>query len=278
MLFVHVLKVHRNRFGVDGEAPGWRKGAAGRNDGTVSGRNAPHGRTGRPPVTSRAQILDAARRLIGRDGWEKLSIRRLAAELGIGTMTLYHHVRDKEDLLLLLITEYADQVPQPDLPSEPRDRIIATATLIHDALAAWPWAAEVLTADGFIGRLGESVWMVEAIVAGAIDYGCTPDQAVHVFRHIWYYTVGEILVRAHSAAQPADAGGAADRAPLFSGLDKSRMPRLVALGDRWRTLSAQDTYPQGLRALVDGLLAQATPETPCQVGLPGSAEPGSRTS
>ncbi|WP_182897436.1 TetR/AcrR family transcriptional regulator [Microbispora sp. H10830] len=234
-------------------------------------RNAPHGRTGRPPVTSRAQILDAARRLIGRDGWEKLSIRRLAAELGIGTMTLYHHVRDKEDLLLLLITEYADQVPQPDLPGEPRDRIIATATLIHDALAAWPWAAEVLTADGFIGRLGESVWMVETIVAGAIDHGCTPDQAVHVFRHIWYYTVGEILVRAHSAHQPADAGGPTDRDPLFSGLDKSRMPRLVAIGDRWRTLSAQDTYPQGLRALVDGLLAQATSGRPRQVA---SAERG----
>ncbi|WP_260617391.1 MULTISPECIES: TetR/AcrR family transcriptional regulator [unclassified Microbispora] len=211
-------------------------------------------------MTSRAQILDAARRLIDRDGWEKLSIRRLAAELGIGTMTLYHHVRDKEDLLLLLITEYADQVPRPDLPGDPRDRIIATATLIHDALAAWPWAAEVLTADGFVGRLGESVWMVEAVVAGAIDHGCTPEQAVHLFRHIWYYTVGEILVRAHSARQPADAG----RGPLFSGLDASRMPHLVAIGDLWRTLSAQDTYAQGLRALVDGLLAQAVPDTTSQ--------------
>ncbi|MFF4125117.1 TetR family transcriptional regulator [Microbispora rosea] len=227
----------------------------------MSRSNAPHGRTGRPPVTSRAQILEAARRLIDRDGWEKLSIRRLAAELGIGTMTLYHHVRDKEDLLLLLITEYADQVPRPDLPGDPRDRIIATATLVHDALAAWPWAAEVLTVDGFVGRLGESVWMVETIVAGAIDHGCTPEQAVHVFRHIWYYTVGEILVRAHSAHQPAEDGRPADQAPLFSGLDRSRTPSLVAIGDQWRTLSAQDTYPQGLRALVDGLLAQLAPET-----------------
>ena len=39
------------------------------------------GRTGRPPVTSRAEILAAARQLIDRDGWEKLTIRRLAAEL-----------------------------------------------------------------------------------------------------------------------------------------------------------------------------------------------------
>lgn len=35
------------------------------------------------------------RRLIERDGWEKVSIRRLAAEIGIAPTTLYHHVRDK---------------------------------------------------------------------------------------------------------------------------------------------------------------------------------------
>ncbi|MEU6756605.1 TetR/AcrR family transcriptional regulator, partial [Streptomyces sp. NPDC046685] len=50
----------------------------------MSPNAAPHGRVGRPPVTSRAQILIAARRLIDRDGWDKLTIRRLAGEIGIG--------------------------------------------------------------------------------------------------------------------------------------------------------------------------------------------------
>ncbi len=209
-------------------------------------------RTGRPPSTSRADILAAARRLIDRDGWDKLTIRGLAAELEIGATTLYHHVRDKEDLLLLLITEYADRIPRPALPERPRDRIIVAATAIHDALAAWPWAAEVLTADGFVGRVGESArWIVEAVVAAAIDAGCTPEQAVHVFRNIWYFTVGEILVRAHSAGR----GPAA--APLFADLDAAVTPRLAAIGDRWVALAAADTYLYGLGALVDGLLAAA---------------------
>src|ERR1700743_625660 len=51
-------------------------------------RRADPGRPGRPPAASRAQILAAARELIGRDGWEKLTVRRLAAELGVGTTTL----------------------------------------------------------------------------------------------------------------------------------------------------------------------------------------------
>jgi hypothetical protein len=97
--------------------------------------------------------------------------------------------------------------------------------------------------------------MVETIVAGAIDHGCTPEQSVHVFRSIWYYTVGEILVRAHSENRRTDGG---PPGTFFSSLDMSQLPRLAGIGDQWPALAARDTYPQGLRALVDGLLAQAT--------------------
>lgn len=219
------------------------------------------GRTGRPPVTSRRKILAAARRLIDRDGWETLTVRRLAAELNIGTTTLYRHVQDKEDLLLLLLDEHASQIDQPPLPDEPRERIVLAATALHRALADWPWAAEILTADGFVGFLGEpALWTVETIVASAIDEGCTPEQAVHVFRSIWYYTVGEILVRAHSGrARVTERRVPADG--FFGRVDPSRLPRLAALGERWPAMAARDTYRLGLQALTDGLLAQAASTT-----------------
>lgn len=218
-------------------------------------RNAPHGRTGRPPVTSRAEILAAARRLLDREGWQKLTIRRLAAELGIGATTLYHHVRDREDLLILLINDHAERTPLPELPEDPRERVVAAATAIHDALAAWPWAAEVLTTDGFLARLGAGrpLTLVENVVAGAVAHGCTHEQAVGVFRDIWYYTVGEILVRARSARRPADF-----RLASLGDLDPARYPHLATIGDRWPVVAAQDSYRQGLRAFVAGLLTQAT--------------------
>ncbi|GAA3305396.1 hypothetical protein GCM10020295_59020 [Streptomyces cinereospinus] len=95
--------------------------------------------------------------------------------------------------------------------------------------------------------------MVEAVVAGADDHGCTPAQSVHVFRSIWYYTVGEVLVRARSPHRRADAGSPVHR-EVF---DASRVPHLAAIGRRWPELAGRDTYPEGLRAFVDGLLAQA---------------------
>jgi AcrR family transcriptional regulator len=231
-------------------------------DGEVPRPHAPHGRTGRPPRTSRAQILAAARQVIDRDGWEKLTIRRVAAEAGVGAMTLYHHVRDREDLLVQLINDIADQTPFPDLPSAPRDRIVVAATAIHDGLAAHAWSAEIIATDGYLDRLGESALrMVETIVAAAIEYGCTPEQAVDVFRSIWYYTVGEILVRAGSGGREAATPRPTDGS-FFSTLDASRHPQLAAIGERWPALAARDIYRQGLGAFVDGLLAHAVPEIP----------------
>lgn len=227
----------------------------------VSRSTAAGGRTGRPPVTSRAQILAGARRLIDEDGWDRLTIRRLAAEIGVAPTTLYHHVQDKEDLLLLLLREYANQIPRPELPSEPRDRIVVAATVIHDALAGWSWAAEVVTTDGLLARLGGTAqWLVEGIVAGAIEHGCTPAYAVYVFRSIWFYTVGEILIRARSPRRRPDDEAATGRDAFPAGA--SHLPHMAAIGDQWAPLVAQDTYSQGLRAFVDGLLAHGVAATP----------------
>lgn len=219
------------------------------------GRRGRSGQAGRRPVTSRPEILAAARSLIDRDGWEQLTIRRLASVLGIGATTLYHHVRDKEDLLLLLLQEYAGQIPKPDLPDEPRRRVVVAAVALHDALAAWPWAAEVLTRDGLIAGMGEpALWTVETILDGALDAGRTPEQAVELFRSIWYYTVGEILVRAHSSLVGPDDTGRTQDDGFFGGLDPTRMPRLAAVGGQWPVIAARDTYQRGLQAFVDGLL------------------------
>lgn len=48
---------------------------------------------------SRTRILEAALRLVDRDGAEALSMRRLSRELGVAPMSLYNHVSGREDVL-----------------------------------------------------------------------------------------------------------------------------------------------------------------------------------
>ncbi|NGO73764.1 TetR family transcriptional regulator [Streptomyces boncukensis] len=223
-----------------------------------SSSSSSRGRTGRPPRTSRAQILQAAWRLIEREGWQKLTMRRLAAEAGAAPTTLYHHVRDKDDLLTQLLNDYADRLPRPELPDGPRERILVAATAMHDSLSAVPWAVEVLAGGDFFGD--SALWMVETIVRGAIDCGCTPEQAVDLYRGLWYYTAGEILVRSATERRHAERGYDAYAEAVRARMSRSRLPHMSALADRWAALVARPTYPRGLSAFVDGLLRQGRGE------------------
>lgn len=50
------------------------------------------------PLTLRDRILDAATLLTGRDGWGKVTMARLAAEVGVSRQTVYNEVGGKPDL------------------------------------------------------------------------------------------------------------------------------------------------------------------------------------
>ncbi|MFZ3561868.1 TetR/AcrR family transcriptional regulator C-terminal domain-containing protein [Streptomyces sp. BH055] len=179
-------------------------------------------------------------------------MRRLAAEVGSTPMALYHHVRDKEELLVLLLDDYAARaLSRPELPTLPRERVVVAAAAIHEALANCPWIVEVLTADDLMST--SALWFVEQIVDGLVECGLSLDEAVHGYRAIWYYTAGEIVVRTTAARRRTDDDRATYREKVFADLDASELPRLAQAADRWTPLTAKDTYEAGLRALVDGL-------------------------
>ena len=77
---------------------------------------------------NRRQILDAAIDLIDRDGLEAFSLRKLAADLGVTTPALYTHVRNREELLVLVFDTVVSlmDLPDPDSTDWAEDlRVIA---------------------------------------------------------------------------------------------------------------------------------------------------------
>jgi AcrR family transcriptional regulator len=77
----------------------------------------------------REAIIDAARDLIVTGGLEALSLRRLAAQLGVTAPALYAHVRDKQDLLRALAEEEFERLvarfAEVDPHAAPLDRVRA---------------------------------------------------------------------------------------------------------------------------------------------------------
>ena len=88
-------------------------------------------RAPRRPRFTREQIAATALAIADAEGFEAVSMRRVAAELGAGTMTLYHYVRTKDDLLALMDDAIMGEVLVPDgeLPRHWRERCARSRAL-----------------------------------------------------------------------------------------------------------------------------------------------------
>lgn len=211
---------------------------------------------GRPRRIEAGQIVAAARRILQEEGVEAVSMRRVAKEVGATPMALYHHVRDKRELLMLTVAGLAATVPRPELPTAPRDRVLATALHMHALLSGMPWVVDVLSLGDVTDK--NALWMPEEIIDSAMACGLTQEQAVFAYRTLWYVVHGDLVFRRAAARRGADP----DRPDLFPTLltpeDAERYPRLTALSERWEDLATADYDVAGqLAAVVDGLLSQA---------------------
>ena len=100
----------------------------------------------RRPRHTREQIAAAALAIADREGFDAVSMRRVAAEIGAGTMTLYHYVRTKDDLLDLMDDAIMGQVliAADELPATWREALLAIARRSREIFMQHPWALEAL--------------------------------------------------------------------------------------------------------------------------------------
>jgi len=93
---------------------------------------------------SKQRVVLEAVGLADREGVDGLSMRRLAAVLGAGAMSLYHYVANKEELLDAMIDIVFEEIELPtdatDWQSAMRQRAIST----RQVLARHPWAIGLL--------------------------------------------------------------------------------------------------------------------------------------
>lgn len=201
-------------------------------------------------------MVKAAEAVIAREGIDALTMRRLAQELESSPMAVYRHVRDKDELLMLLLDRRAADVPHPELPDDPRGRLLVLFRLIYDGLRESPWIVEVLVKGDLIAP--SILWVVDEILAAFRAAGLAPDRAAAAYHVAWRYTVGEVSVRHASARHLAEL----DRPPVVRSIVArlaEELPTLVDLGGEMAAARDGLSYDEGLAAVVDGLLAWAPP-------------------
>ena len=94
---------------------------------------------------TRDEIAAAAVKIADEEGFDALSMRRLALELDAGTMTLYHYVRTKDELLAIVNDSVMGEliVPDGELPTEWRDAISVIAHRSREVLRRHPWTLDI---------------------------------------------------------------------------------------------------------------------------------------
>jgi AcrR family transcriptional regulator len=100
----------------------------------------------RRPRYTREQIAATALAIADSDGFEAVSMRRVAAELGAGTMTLYHYIRTKDELIDLMDDAIMGEVvvPAGELPTAWRPALATLARRSREAFLRHPWALRAL--------------------------------------------------------------------------------------------------------------------------------------
>jgi AcrR family transcriptional regulator len=95
---------------------------------------------------TREQIAEAALAIADAEGFDAVSMRRVASELGAGTMTLYHYVRTKDELVALMDDAIMGEllIPDGEMPSDWREALTLIARNTRDAFARHPWTLEVM--------------------------------------------------------------------------------------------------------------------------------------
>ena len=196
-------------------------------------------------------MVAAARLIVERDGIDALTMRRVALELGSSPMAIYRYVRDKDQLLVLLLDELATEVPRPQFPREPRRRLQCACRTMRDGLAQHPWVVDVLAQGDLIAPA--ILWLIEEIVAGFIACGLSDAEAADGYRAVWQFTVGELIIQ-RGLARTAASGRTPFVLEVLSNVDPTTLPTLAALSQHWAPARGKDSYDVGLTALLDGLL------------------------
>jgi AcrR family transcriptional regulator len=205
-------------------------------------------RQGRPPKVNRREVVDAAVELADEEGLAGVTIRAVAARLGVAPMTLYGHVAGADELADLVVgaTIAGAVAEQPPLPSDGRGALLAfahglrTMFLEHPAVLDAYRRRPVQDATG----LAVTATVVSALIAEGLDEGA----AVSVYATVYAFVVGFVSLESR--------GVDVDRSALEA------EPVLRRLSGRLADLFDRAAFDRGLGALVDA----ATPRSVATTG------------
>jgi AcrR family transcriptional regulator len=209
----------------------------------------------RRPRLTRERVVSEALAAIAEDGVQALTMRSLAARLGVVPGAVYHHVRNKQQLQDLVLDNVLAEVDvHLDSSQGWTGQLKVLAHRLHRVLEAHPGVAGILKTRDPLGP--HSLALAEAFLEPLLATGFGDREAGLAFFLLVDYTIGFAVSDTSTSVNEQRVRDPATRAQLhqfFRSLPPDQFPALVALGEHVWIDNRDERFTAGLDVLVSGL-------------------------
>lgn len=194
----------------------------------------------RVPLT-RDRIVESALELARDEGLSGVSMRKLAQELGVEAMSLYHHVPNKRALLILMAERSLSTLPPVDPALQWNERLVRLLEDIFRAGVENPAMITVLAAHDLDPGDADSsdfsaLSLIESMLSILAESGLEPQRRVHVYNSLINLVYGFVVARTSGAGGPPTVLPSAVR----NGRQADRWGSFPALGSLLEELDSAD--------------------------------------
>jgi AcrR family transcriptional regulator len=210
-------------------------------------------RPGPEPRFTREELARRALAIMDAHGSEALTMRRLAEELGMGTMALYRYFPSKDDLMDAAVEIAAPEVLPPEPGAAPwKEQLAELARAWFQAGLRHPSVAR----ERF-GRPLQSpgaMRVTDRAIALLVEAGLSKPDAVAAFKALLIHTLGAAAIAA-SEARPEIRQRASER---HASVPAEELPAMASVADELTAaLGGDQAFELGLAALLDGIELRA---------------------
>jgi AcrR family transcriptional regulator len=247
-------------------------------------RTARRATTGRPPRLTVDDVVAAGIAIADAEGLAAASMARVAARLGVATMTLYTYVPSRSDLVELMVDDVLGgrRLPGPgdERPENWRDQLRLYADRTIAMYREHPWLSHVSRVRPPLGpgMLRESEYVLSALGAVPVERRNTAAVTITMFVTAAARHEGENAQLRRASGQSNDAWWG-QRGQLWEQwFDVEQHPAMTQL---WNAggfnlgpdQQAADAFAHGLRLILDGIERESEPQSSETTGLRSSPMP-----
>jgi DNA-binding transcriptional regulator YhcF (GntR family) len=204
----------------------------------------------------RDRIVRAAMEIADADGLAALSMRTVAAKLGVATMTLYRQLEAKAELTQLIADAAFAEISYPEPPPGWRSHLRVAARLQWAAYQRHPWLPRLVSITRPVplpGLLAYGLWTLRALDGLDLD----PGTRMHIYATMVNY------VRGTAVNIESEVGAELDTGMTSRQWSAARLsvdgPLIAQVAEPGTELDLESLFAFGLERLLDGLTMVITP-------------------